>query len=158
MQEPSHCQGWPRSQGFSAPALPPEWRGVQGALPLAAVVGMKPQEPWDARPVTMTTAAPGKPEVGVWNSPSSMQMLPGREEASGAACPPTLLCHSIPLFTKAEQYPQALTEKETMRRTQGRGRLPSMPTPTLVRWAVGAGVRRGGTEPLLPPPDRKSVV
>lgn len=39
-----------------------------------------------------------------WKRPSPMQMLPGREEASWAACPPTLLCHPIPLFTKAEQY------------------------------------------------------
>lgn len=52
-------------------------------------------------------------EVGAVEKPLPMQMLPWREEASWAACPPTLLCHPIPLFTKAETIHQALTEKET---------------------------------------------
>lgn len=133
-----------------------------GGLPLAAVMGRVPQEPWDARPITMATAAPEKPEVGVWNSPSPMQMRPGREEASWAACPPTQLCHLIPLFTKAEQYPRPSLKGRRWGGPQGSGRSIGgngegdhyqCPPPILLHWVERA--RDGGevgTKPLSTPP------
>ena len=62
--EASPCYDWSGIQVFCVPLPPTRVKKRPGTLPLAAIVGRMPQEPWDARLVTMTTAAPGKSEVG----------------------------------------------------------------------------------------------
>lgn len=100
----------PKSRGFCAPA--PQQGGEEAGGPSSC------QRQWgghswgggvggNARPVTMATVAPGKPEVGAVEGPLLHADAAWREEASWAACPPTRLCHSISVFTKAEQYPRA---------------------------------------------------
>lgn len=80
---------------FFVPLSPSRAERSLGTLSYVAVVERVPQELGDARTVTMATAAPGKPEVGVWKGPSPMQMLPGEKRPLGPpAHPPGFVTRS----------------------------------------------------------------
>lgn len=142
MVEAFPCEGWLGSQGFCALTPHQDGEASQGLSCLSAIGGRVPQELWDARTVTMATAAPGKPEVA-GDSPSPMQVLPGREGASRLpAHPPGFVTrsHSLQRWNNTRR----LTERETMRRTRGdreEGDYHQCPPPFLPHWAEGA---RGG--------------
>lgn len=62
----AHCyQHWAWESWLLVPLPPNRAERSLGALPPSAAVGRAPQEQGDAGSVTMATAAPGKPEVGV---------------------------------------------------------------------------------------------
>lgn len=89
--------------GTSVPLPPSRAERRLGALLLPAAM-VRALLGWgvgggNARPVTMATVAPGKPEVGAVEGPLPHADAAWRE----AACPPTRLCHSISVFTKGEQ-------------------------------------------------------
>lgn len=63
--EAHRYQRWAWESWLLVPLPPNRAERSLGALPPSAAVGREPQELGDAGSVTMATAAPGKPEVGV---------------------------------------------------------------------------------------------
>lgn len=91
-----------------------------GTLPLAAMVGRAPQGLWDARPVTMATASSWEARGGGGAAPPPCRCCPGRRGLLGRLPTHRALSLDPPLY-KSGTIPEALTERETMRRTGGTG-------------------------------------
>ena len=129
----SHHQPWPGSQVFCAPF--PQQGGEGSGGPSYVAMGERaPQELGDAWTLTMATAAPGKPEVGVWKGPSPMQMLPGEKRPLGPpAHPPGFVTRSPSL--QRQNNTRGLPERETMDWEEGD--YHQCPPPFLRHWAEG---------------------